>query len=213
MNSLNIDSLDWDKGNGLVPAIIQDADDGRVLMLGYMNRAALARTLQDGRVTFWSRTRQCLWTKGESSGHGLRVVDIATDCDRDTLRIAATPAGPVCHTGAADCFVDQRPSRATTLSFLNTLEGIIENRLMADSDQSYTATLARSGALRIAQKVGEEGLEVALAAVGRDDAGVVAESADLLFHLMVLLKSRQLSLADVVAALALRHRASDAPVT
>jgi phosphoribosyl-ATP pyrophosphohydrolase/phosphoribosyl-AMP cyclohydrolase len=207
MNETEIATLDWQKGAGLLPAIVQDADSGTVLMLGFMNEAALAATLRERRVTFFSRTRNRLWTKGESSGNFIDVEAVTVDCDRDTLLVSGRPRGPVCHTGAADCFHGQPPTLATQLAFLHRLEQIIAARIADQPDASYTAQLHAKGPSRIAQKVGEEGLEVALAAVGTDDAAVVSESADLVFHLLLLLQSRGLSLADVVRELAARHAA------
>ena len=207
MNEADVAALDWDKGSGLLPAVVQHADSGAVLMLGFMNRAALEATLKERRVTFYSRTRGRLWTKGESSGNFIDVVAVTPDCDRDTLLVLGRPHGPVCHTGAADCFHGQPPALATELAFLHRLEDIIAARIAEQPDSSYTAKLHAKGPGRIAQKVGEEGLEVALAAVGADDAAVVGESADLLFHLLVLLKSRGQSLSDVVRELASRHAA------
>ncbi|MBM5812726.1 MAG: bifunctional phosphoribosyl-AMP cyclohydrolase/phosphoribosyl-ATP diphosphatase HisIE [Gammaproteobacteria bacterium] len=199
-----IAGLDWDKGGGLLPAIVQHAETGTVLMLGYLNRAALERTLDDGRVTFYSRSRERLWTKGETSGHFLSVVSITTDCDRDTLLIQARPAGPVCHTGSPSCFAEAEPV-GSRLAFLERLEEVIAQRIAEQPEGSYTARLYAQGPRRIAQKVGEEGVEVALAAVTADDAAVVAESADLLYHLALLLKQRGLSLTAAVNELALRH--------
>ena len=207
MTEPDITTLDWAKGDGLVPAIIQHADTGRVLMLGFMNTEALKMTLRDRRVTFYSRTRNRLWTKGETSGHFLAVDSVTADCDRDTLLVMARPHGAVCHTGAADCFEGQPKAKAGDLAFLDHLESIIATRIAEPSDRSYTASLYAKGPSRVAQKVGEEGLEVALAAVGNDPAGVVSESADLVFHLLVLLKSRGQSLHDVVRELAARHDA------
>ena len=201
----NIADLDWDKGEGLLPAIVQHAGTGAVLMLGYMNRAALGRTLAEGRVTFFSRSRQQLWTKGETSGNFLEAVTLSTDCDRDTLLIQALPAGPVCHTGSASCFAEAAPSAASRLAFLDRLEEVIAERIAEQPEGSYTARLYAQGPRRIAQKVGEEGVEVALAAVTADDSAVIAESADLLFHLALLLKQRGVSLAAVAAELELRH--------
>ncbi len=208
MTGPQIESLDWAKGDGLLPAIVQHADTGRVLMLGYMNREALAATLAVRRVTFYSRTRGRLWTKGESSGHHIAVEAVTVDCDRDTLLLLGRPHGPVCHTGAADCFHGQPPPRATELAFLPELEALIASRIAERPQGSYTAALHAEGPRRMAQKVGEEGLEVALAAVADDDAALLGESADLLFHLLLLLKSRGRSLAEVVRELESRHAAS-----
>lgn len=199
--------LDFEKAGGLLPAIVQHADSGAVLMLGYMNEAAVATTLTRGRVVFWSRSKQRLWEKGETSGHVLEVVAIHEDCDQDALLVLARPAGPVCHTGTATCFGDGPMSRAEALGFLAQLEYVIEQRISAGDAASYTARLFNEGRRRIAQKVGEEGVEVALAGVADDDAALVNESADLLFHLAVLLRTRGLSLENVAAELAARHRA------
>jgi phosphoribosyl-ATP pyrophosphohydrolase/phosphoribosyl-AMP cyclohydrolase len=207
MNLADVDQLDWAKGDGLLPAVVQDARSGAVLMLGFMNRDALRTTLIEKRVTFWSRTRQRLWTKGETSGNWIEADSVTMDCDRDTLLVIGRPAGPVCHTGAPDCFPDHPKTAATELSFLEKLEGIIAARIADAPESSYTAKLHARGPMRIAQKVGEEGLEVALAAVGGDDVQVVGESADLVFHLLLLLKSRGLSLRDVVRELEQRHAA------
>jgi phosphoribosyl-ATP pyrophosphohydrolase/phosphoribosyl-AMP cyclohydrolase len=209
MTPAEIDGLDWAKGDGLLPAIVQHADSGAVLMLGYMNREALARTLAGGEVTFYSRSRGRLWTKGETSGNTIAVTAVTPDCDRDTLLVLGRPAGPVCHTGAADCFHGQPPALATRLEFLHRLETVIAERIAAAPESSYTAKLYAKGPSRMAQKVGEEGLEVALAAVGADDAQLVSESADLLYHLLLLLQSRGRSLAEVVAELQARHRARE----
>lgn len=205
MNATDVESLDWAKGEGLLPAIVQDARTGAVLMLGFMNAEALRTTLATKRVTFWSRTRERLWTKGETSGNYVDVDEVTMDCDRDTLLVLGRPRGPVCHTGAPDCFPGHANSAATELAFLERLEGIIASRIADAPDGSYTAKLHAKGPSRIAQKVGEEGIEVALASVTGDDAQVVGESADLLFHLLLLLKSRGLSLQHVVRELRSRH--------
>ena len=198
-------ALDWDKGGGLLPAIVQHARTGRVLMLGYMNEAALRETLARGRVVFYSRSRQALWTKGETSGHFLNLVELSTDCDSDALLVLADPIGPTCHKGTESCFADSTPADAQRLAFLGLLENIIANRIADQPEGSYTAKLFAKGTGRIAQKVGEEGVETALAAVSRDDEALVGECADLLFHLLVLLKSRELDLELVVAELKARH--------
>lgn len=202
-----IESLDWDKGGGILPAVVQDARSGKVLMLGYMNREALRATLGDKRVTFYSRSKQRLWTKGETSGNFLHLVDAAIDCDQDTLLITAHPDGPACHNGTDSCFGDNIGTTATRLAFLSQLEAVIEQRVSERPEGSYTARLWSEGATRMAQKVGEEGVEVALAAVTQNDDKLVGEAADLLFHLTLLLKSRQLSLSKVVAELERRHAA------
>jgi phosphoribosyl-ATP pyrophosphohydrolase/phosphoribosyl-AMP cyclohydrolase len=203
----DVGALDWNKGGGLLPAIVQHARTGRVLMLGYMNDASLRETLAGGRVVFYSRSRETLWTKGETSGHYLNVVDVSTDCDSDTILVLADPVGPTCHTGSESCFAAAAPTDAQRLAFLALLENIIANRIADQPEDSYTAKLFAKGPSRIAQKVGEEGVETALAAVTRDDEGLVSECADLLFHLLVLLKSREISLEAVVAELKARHAA------
>jgi phosphoribosyl-ATP pyrophosphohydrolase/phosphoribosyl-AMP cyclohydrolase len=204
---IDVTKVDWGKGNGLLPAIIQDAGDGAVLMLGYMNRAALAETLASGRVTFWSRSKGRLWTKGESSGNFLALRAAALDCDGDTLLVLAEPAGPACHTGTRTCWGENAPRAAgERLGFLAKLEGIIEQRIASRPEGSYTSKLLAEGTRRIAQKVGEEGLELALAAVAQPDEEVLGEAADLLYHAMLLLQVKNLSLAKVAAELELRHR-------
>jgi phosphoribosyl-AMP cyclohydrolase / phosphoribosyl-ATP pyrophosphohydrolase len=207
LSSADIDTLLFDKGKGVLPAVVQDVNTGAVLMLGYMNREALRTTFERGRVVFFSRSKQRLWMKGETSGHYLDVAEIRTDCDRDTLLITARPAGPACHLGTVTCFGNEPVSATGQLAFLRTLESIIEQRIAQSPEGSYTARLFAQGPRRIAQKVGEEGLEVALAAVAEPDDKVVSESADLIFHLLVLLKSRGVPLSQVVAELQSRHTA------
>ncbi len=215
---LNINNIDWDKGDGLVPAVAQHAFDGRVLMLGYMNREALAETLSSGRVSFWSRSRGKAWTKGETSGNWLALVDIHADCDRDTLLVRARPAGPTCHLGNDTCF-DGRPvgpadaaptgreeaAAPADLGFLAQLDRLVAERRRDRPEGSYTTKLFESGVKRIAQKVGEEGVEAALAAATGDREELLNESADLLYHLLVLLRSCDADLEGVVARLASRH--------
>jgi phosphoribosyl-AMP cyclohydrolase / phosphoribosyl-ATP pyrophosphohydrolase len=199
-------TLDWEKMQGLVPAIVQDAGSGAVLMMGYMNREALAATQTTGRVTFWSRSKDRLWTKGETSGHYLEVCGISADCDQDSLLILANPKGPACHLGTATCWGKDAPqSLAQGLAFLGALEQIVAQRIATRPEGSYTAKLLDAGMIRIAQKVGEEGLELALAAVAQSDPEVIGEAADLLFHTLLLLKAKGLSLAQVVAELHSRH--------
>lgn len=207
MNASDLATLDWAKGGGLLPAVVQHAESGTVLMLGFMNADALAATLATRRLTFFSRSRGRLWTKGESSGHFVEVLSVTADCDRDALLVLGRPQGPICHTGSADCFHGQPPTAAAELAFLARLEAIIAERVREQPRGSYTAELYRQGPRRMAQKVGEEGLEVALAAVAGDDDELLGESADLLFHLLLLLKSRDRSLAEVVRELAQRHAA------
>lgn len=206
MRAEDIARLDWAKGAGLVPAIIQHATSGSVLMLGYMNEVALRDTLSSGLVVLFSRARNRLWMKGETSGHRLHVVSVNVDCDADTILVLAEPQGPVCHRGTPTCFADQSPTEAQRLAFLSELEAVIAQRIAEKPEGSYTARLFAGGPTRIAQKIGEEGVEVALASVAGDDGKVLGESADLLYHLLLLLKSRNLSLAQVVTELASRHQ-------
>jgi phosphoribosyl-AMP cyclohydrolase / phosphoribosyl-ATP pyrophosphohydrolase len=202
---MTLPALDWEKMH-LVPAIVQDANSGAVLMMGYMNQAALAATETTRRVTFWSRSKGRLWIKGESSGHFLEVRSISADCDQDTLLILAQPVGPACHLGTTTCWGEDAPhSLAQDVAFLGKLEEIVAQRIAARPEGSYTAKLIDAGLTRIAQKVGEEGLELALAAVAQTDTEVIAEAADLLFHTVLLLKVKGLSLAQVVGELESRH--------
>ena len=202
------DELAWDKGQGLLPAIVQHADTGTVLMTGYVNREALALMLERRELVLYSRSRGRLWVKGETSGNRIAVERIVPDCDLDALLVLGRPSGPVCHTGATGCFAEAEP-RAAKLAFLAQLESIVAARLGTPKPGSYTAALAAEGPRRIAQKVGEEGVEVALAAGGPVEE-LVSEAADLLFHLVVLLKSRGLELSDVARALRVRHEAREA---
>jgi phosphoribosyl-ATP pyrophosphohydrolase/phosphoribosyl-AMP cyclohydrolase len=196
----SLELLAWDKQGGLLPAIVQNSVGGRVLMLGYMNREALSATLSTQRVTFYSRSKQRLWTKGESSGNFLELVSIEADCDDDALLVQARPSGPTCHLGRASCFPDA-PS-----DFLGELDALIETRERLRPEGSYTSRLFDSGVKRIAQKVGEEGVETSLAALAEDDASLLGEAADLLYHLVVLLRARGLSTRDAVRVLETRHR-------
>lgn len=195
-----LEQLDWDKQQGLLPAIVQDADTLQVLMLGYMDRDALRLTRETGRVTFFSRSRQRMWTKGESSGNVLELVSLDVDCDGDTLLVQARPRGPTCHLGRPSCFPD------APAGVLAGLDRLVARRERERPPGSYTTSLFESGTRRIAQKVGEEGVETALAAVAQDGQALVGEGADLLYHLLVLLHARGLSLADVEAVLRERHR-------
>jgi phosphoribosyl-ATP pyrophosphohydrolase/phosphoribosyl-AMP cyclohydrolase len=202
----DIERLDFTKASGLLPAIVQHADTGAVLVLAFMNADAVRATLKLGHVVFFSRSKGRLWEKGESSGNFLDLVDIRTDCDADSLLITARPRGPACHTGTATCFGDEPLFGAAPLAFLSTLESIIAQRFAERPENSYTTKLIEAGPLRMAQKVGEEGVEVALAAATQGDTELIGESADMLFHLLVLLKSRGIGLKQVVAELAARHR-------
>lgn len=207
MTSEQIKALAWHKGGGLLPAVVQHAQTGQVLMVAFMNEAALGTTLQSRRVTFFSRTKNRLWTKGETSNHFLDLVELAIDCDNDAILVTALPAGPTCHTGTSSCFGDDIHSKATSIGFLTKLEDVIAQRVEQRPEGSYTAKLWSDGVTRMAQKVGEEGVEVALAAVTQDTERLIGESADLLFHLALLLKSRGVSLGDVVGELEKRHAA------
>jgi phosphoribosyl-ATP pyrophosphohydrolase/phosphoribosyl-AMP cyclohydrolase len=199
----DLDSLAWDKMDGLLPAVVQDASTSQILMLGYMNRDALAATLNSGFVTFFSRSKQRLWQKGETSGDRLALRSVRTDCDEDALLVLADPQGPTCHLGTASCFGEAEASGA---AWLGELERVIQGRAAAPPEESYTARLLAAGLPRIAQKVGEEGVETALAAVTADDAALTGEAADLLYHLIVLLHARGLSLEDAITVLRERHR-------
>jgi phosphoribosyl-ATP pyrophosphohydrolase/phosphoribosyl-AMP cyclohydrolase len=204
MNQQQISQLSWPDSQ-LLPAIVQHAISGKVLMQGYMNPDALQHTLDSGNVTFFSRSKQRLWTKGESSGHTLQLVSIDSDCDSDSLLVLAMPQGPTCHVGTETCWHDNN-ANSPQLAFLYDLEQVIKSREGADPKSSYTASLFAKGVKRIAQKVGEEGVESALAAMAGDREELKNEAADLLFHLLVLLRSQQLELADVIAILKQRHR-------
>jgi phosphoribosyl-ATP pyrophosphohydrolase/phosphoribosyl-AMP cyclohydrolase len=205
MRAAVADELDWTKGDGLLPAIVQHAHSGTVLMLGYMNREAFDKTVGDGYVTFFSRSRQTLWRKGETSGNLMETIDVAADCDRDTLLVRAVPNGPACHLGTATCF-DRQESGHIMSGFLGALEQVIRSRLDAKPKGSYIADLAQSGRSRRAQKVGEEAVELALASVAGERAETVEEAADLLFHVLVLLAAEDIALTEVIAALEARHQ-------
>lgn len=196
------DSINWEKVDGLVPAIVQDAATRQVLMLGYMNAEALEQTIETRKVHFFSRTKQTLWKKGETSGNTFKLVTMSLDCDSDTLLVEVKPKGPACHTGTVTCFGDDP---APGLGFLAHLRAIIKKRKKEKPKGSYVGGLLAKAPKRPAQKVGEEGVEVAMAAVSEDDEALAGEAADLLFHLMVLLESRGLSLEDCVDVLRTRH--------
>ena len=206
LNKEQINQLDFAKGDGLIPAIVQNAVSGRVLMLGYMNREALEETIKTGKVTFWSRSKNRLWTKGETSGNYLNLVDMADDCDHDSVLILADPMGPTCHLSHESCFGEIRHAH----EFLAELERILASRKNASAETSYTASLYARGTKRIAQKVGEEAVETALAATVHDREETINEASDLLYHLLVLLQQENLSLATIAANLQKRHDAREA---
>jgi phosphoribosyl-ATP pyrophosphohydrolase/phosphoribosyl-AMP cyclohydrolase len=198
----DLGTLAWDKMDGLLPAAVQDRASGRLLMLGYMNRDALAATLETGLATFWSRSKQRLWQKGETSGNTLRVAAIREDCDADALLVLADPEGPTCHLGTTSCFGGDGPDGP---GWLTDLALIVADRAETGEETSYTARLLREGLPRIAQKIGEEGVEIALAAVTRDAAGCAEETADLLYHLTVLMQAKGFGWAEVIEVLRQRH--------
>lgn len=195
-------NIDWEKVNGLVPAVIQDAHTSSVLMLGYMSKEALEKTLTEKRVTFFSRTKNRLWTKGESSGNYLNLQQIHLDCDADTLLVRVNPQGPTCHKGTSNCFND--PSKG---NFLFTLYDVITQRKLNPSEKSYTASLFEKGINRIAQKVGEEAVEVILAPHKNEAVkeNIISETADLMFHLLVFLNAYDVSIEDILIELEQRH--------
>lgn len=197
--------INWQKVDNLLPVIIQNATTCEVLMLGYMNQEALEKTLAEKRVTFFSRTKNRLWTKGETSGHFLCVVDMSLDCDNDTLLILVNPIGETCHTGAESCFYQFESAVPPDWIFFSKLERLIKSRKGAEPASSYTAQLYAKGTKRIAQKVGEEGVETALAATVKDKNETICEAADLVYHLTVLLQDANLSWADVIDKLKYRH--------
>jgi phosphoribosyl-ATP pyrophosphohydrolase/phosphoribosyl-AMP cyclohydrolase len=198
---INSTSLDWEKTNGLIPVIVQDNQTLEVLMLGYMNQEAFERTQLEGKVTFFSRTKDRLWTKGEESGNFLFVKSIYIDCDNDTILIKSTPVGPTCHTGSRSCFKTNYNQ-----NFIFELEQIITNRYENPVDESYINSLRKKGINKIAQKVGEEGVETVIAALKETDEDFVNEASDLVFHLMVLLKEKGKTLEDIALNLEKRHR-------
>ncbi|WP_186756480.1 bifunctional phosphoribosyl-AMP cyclohydrolase/phosphoribosyl-ATP diphosphatase HisIE [Echinicola salinicaeni] len=195
--------IDFEKVNELVPAVIQDANTNKVLMLGYMNEEALNQTQESGKVTFFSRTKQRLWTKGETSGNFLNVKDIKVDCDNDTLLIFVDPVGPVCHTGADTCFDEKNSSKT---AFIDHLRRIIKDRKNNPSDQSYTASLFEKGINKVAQKVGEEAVEIVIEAKDDNKELFMGEAADLLFHYLVLLEAKGYELDEVIDVLIKRHQ-------
>jgi phosphoribosyl-ATP pyrophosphohydrolase/phosphoribosyl-AMP cyclohydrolase len=193
--------IDFKKGNGLVPVVIQDSISFQVLMVGYMNEEAYLKTEKEKRVTFFSRSRNSLWTKGETSGNFLNVVEIVTDCDNDSLLIKVVPEGPVCHKGTFSCFDEQSPA-----GFLYILEKVISDRIKNKTPGSYTYKLFAEGLNRMAQKVGEEAVELVIAAKDDDEIRVKDEAADLLYHLLILLQAKGMSLSDIEKTLSQRHK-------
>ena len=202
MNEQQLASLDWEKVDNLMPVVVQNRTSGKVLMLGYVNQESLAATLESGKMTFFSRTKQRLWCKGEQSGNFLNVLEISSDCDNDTLLAIVDPIGPTCHLGTESCFKGQLDP---ALTFIGDLEQVIKSRKGEDPKSSYTASLYARGTKRISQKVGEEGVEVALAAMAKDMDELTCEGADLIYHLTVLLQNEGLQLADIAAKLKERH--------
>ncbi len=206
MKLLNeVSQIDFSKLDGLVPAVIQDDKNRLVLMVGFMNREAVQKTIETGLVTFYSRTKARLWTKGEESGNFLKVVSILTDCDNDTLLIKANPAGPVCHTGSDTCFSEE-VAEERDLEFLKYLQDFIDRRKMEMPEGSYTTSLFKGGTRKIAQKVGEEAVETIIGAMAGDNENFIYEAGDLLYHLIVLLTDKGYRIEDIIGELRRRHR-------
>ena len=203
MRALDIENIKYDAVSGLIPAIVQDCITGKVLMLGYMNRPAIDKTLEAGKVTFFSRSKDRLWTKGESSENYLILSEISIDCDLDALLIKALPQGPTCHTGDDTCWQEENSNGNT--AFLDYLEQVITDRKNNESDQSYTSSLFKKGINKIAQKVGEEAVEIVIEAKDNNDDLFLGEAADLLFHYLVLLQAKNFKLSDVIKVLEGRH--------
>lgn len=203
MSEIEINSLDWQKMNGLIPAIIQNAENGKVLMLGYMNDEALMATLTTGQLTLYSRSRNRIWRKGETSGNSMTVQHVSADCDNDSVLVQVIPKGSACHLGYNSCY---QPESQTMLGSLDGLIELINARASESSERSYTATLLESGVNRCAQKVGEEAVETVIAATSQNREDLINESADLVFHLLVLLKACELSFYDVLVCLQERDR-------
>lgn len=203
MINIPVESIDFQKMNGLVPAIIQDSKSQKVLMLGFMNEEAYKKTVETGKVTFFSRTRNTLWTKGETSGNFLNLVDVKLDCDKDTLLIQVDPVGPVCHTGADTCWNEK--NEVNPLLFLTYLQDFIEKRHEKMPEGSYTTSLFKDGINRMAQKVGEEALEAVIEATNGTNERLVYEGSDFLYHLIVLLTAKGLRIEDLAKELQVRH--------
>ncbi len=202
MTEMDVNAFDWDKGDGLLPAVIQDSENLRILMLGYMNKEALAQTIETKRATFFSRSKQRIWTKGETSGNFLDLVSLEIDCDKDTILVQAKPRGPACHLNKETCFNDES---GDAVLFLKTLSEIIKQRNQDRPDDSYTTKLFKDGKSRIAQKVGEESVELVLACMKEDKQEILSEAADLVFHIMVLLENAELNISEVCDVLSVRH--------
>lgn len=202
-NFKNISQINFEKAGGLVPAVIQDNETMKVLMLGFMNEEAIAKTLESGQVTFFSRTKNRLWTKGEESGNFLNVVSILIDCDNDTLLIKVNPVGPVCHTGTDTCFDEVNPKG--DVQFLSHLQDFIDRRKQEMPEGSYTTSLFKKGTRTISQKVGEEAVETIIGAMAGDDENFIYESGDLIYHLIVLLSHKGYRIEDIVRELKKRH--------
>jgi len=200
----DISQLDFQKMNGLVPAVIQDAETLKMLMLGFMNREALAKSLEIGKVTFFSRTKNRLWTKGEESGNFLNVVSVAVDCDKDTLLFKVNPVGPVCHTGNETCFNEE--NKKNEIEFLSYLQDFIDKRKEEKPEGSYTTSLFKGGTRKITQKVGEEAIETIIGAMADDNENFLYEAGDLIYHLIVLLSHKEYRIEDVVRELRTRHK-------
>ena len=196
--------LDFEKMGGLIPAIVQDNDTNKVLMLGFMNEEAYEKTMQTGKVTFFSRTRNCLWTKGETSGNVLKVISVLVDCDNDTLLVKAHPTGPVCHTGADTCFGEKNEE---AIMFLKYLQNFVDRRRQEMPEGSYTTSLFMKGINRMAQKVGEEAVETVIEATNGTDDRLIYEASDLIYHLIVLLTSKGMRIEDLAKELKKRHKA------
>ncbi len=196
--------LDFEKGNGLIPAVVQDAETRKVLMLGYMNEEALQKTQSEKKVTFYSRSKNRLWTKGEESGNFLHLVSIHADCDNDTLLIKARPAGPVCHTGKDTCFNENNVKELAP--FLHYLENVIIDRKQNPDEKSYTTSLFKKGINKVAQKVGEEAVELIIEAKDNNKSLFLNEAADLMYHLLVLIQAKNYSLNEVIEVLQERHK-------
>ena len=204
---IDLETLDFAKGDGLIPAVIQDAETYQVLMLGYMNKEALQTTLEEERVTFYSRSKERLWTKGETSGNYLNLVNLQEDCDNDTLLVLANPQGPTCHTGDQSCFHKKEfKPKKKSVEFLSDLEKLIKNRQKNLPEDSYTTYLFEKGRDKIAQKVGEEAVETVIESKNTDDKKFIGEVADLLFHLLVLLREKEISLKKIIKRLKKRHK-------